>query len=151
MVDRPDPLSRRASAGMTGSEMKAAFLSSRPEVVLAVIAALELAWLGWFLVVPLPNFQNYVVRRGLLLLKTFPEVVPDTSFRESLLGRGLAELSQVQNLPQRVPVVLAAALIAGAAIGLGEAAIALLRLRRRLRSAERIALAYGLARRCSAS
>ena len=60
------------------------------------------------------------VRRGLLLLKTFPEVVPDTPFRESFLGRGLDELSHVENLPQRLPILLAAGLVAAAAIGIGD-------------------------------
>ena len=55
-----------------------------------------------------------------LLLKTFPEVVPDTPFRESFLGRGLDELSHVENLPQRLPILLAAGLVAAAAIGIGD-------------------------------
>jgi hypothetical protein len=114
--------------------------------VLAVVAVLELAWFAWYLIVPLPNAKatSIVVRRGLLLLQTFPEVVPDLSWRESLLGRGLSELSHVENLPERLPIVLAAALIAGAAIGLGGAAISILGLRHRLRWFEWIALAYGL-------
>jgi hypothetical protein len=112
-----------------------------------VILVLELAWLGWFLVVPLPNapkLPNVVFRRGYLVLQTFPEVVPGTSFRKSMLGNGLAELSHVENLPQRLPVMLTAALIGAAAIGLGDAILGLLRLRHRLRWPERIALAYGL-------
>ena len=60
----------------------------------------------------MPKLPNVAIRRGLLLLKTFPEVVPGTSFRESMLGKRPSELSHVENLPQRVPVVLAAALIA---------------------------------------
>ncbi len=74
-----------------------------------------------------------IVRRGLLLLKAFPEVVPDTTFQQSLLGKGLVELSHVENLPQRLPIVLAAALIAAAAIGLGDLTGGLLGFRDRLR------------------
>ena len=35
-----------------------------------------------------------------------------------MLGKGLSELSHLENLPQRLPIVLAAALIAGAAVAL---------------------------------
>ncbi len=116
----------------------------------AVLAVVELAWLAWFLIVPLPNANNVgtpaarAVRRGWLLLKTFPEVVPDTSFRESFLGNGLKELSHVENLPQRLPIMLTAGLIAVAAIGLGDMAIRGLKLDAKLGAAERIALDYGL-------
>ncbi len=105
MVDRADPLSPPGDGG---------FVSSRSGLILAIVAGLEVAWLAWFLLVPLPNAKipNVVMRRGLCSCQTFPEVVPDTSFRESLLGRGLTELSHVENLPQRLPIVLAAALIA---------------------------------------
>ena len=84
------------------------------------------------------------VRRGWLLLKTFPEVVPDTTFQESFLGNGLKELSHVENLPQRVPIVLTAGLIAAAAIGLGDMVLRRLKLEAGLGAAERIALDYGL-------
>jgi hypothetical protein len=117
---------------------------------LGVLAALELAWLAWFLIVPLPNANSVgvppekAVRRGLLLLKAFPEVVPDTPFRDSFLGRALAELSHVENLPQRIPIVLTAALVALAALGLGDLALRTLSLARDLTLGERIALDYGL-------
>ena len=42
------------------------------------------------------------MRRGWLVLKAFPEVVPDTPWRDCILAQGLEELSHVQNLPQRV-------------------------------------------------
>ena len=84
------------------------------------------------------------VRRGWLLLKTFPEVVPGTTFRESFLGNGLKELSHVENLPQRVPILLTAGLIAAAAIGLGDMVLRGLKLEAGLGAAERIALDYGL-------
>ncbi len=62
-------------------------------VGLAVLAVAELAWLAWFLIVPLPNANNVgtpgarAVRRGWLLLKTFPEVVPETPFRRVVSGK----------------------------------------------------------------
>jgi hypothetical protein len=144
MVDRADPLSRHGPIRRAEAAPSTAPHSRGLGIALVVIACLELAWLGWFLLVPLPNVQGIVMRRGLLLLKTFPEVVPDTSFHDSLLGRGLAELSHVENLPQRIPIVLAAALIAGAAIGAGNTVIGLLEIRDRLGIAGRMALAYGL-------
>ena len=82
-----------------------------------------------------------------MLLKAFPEVVPGTTFRESLIGQAALELSHVENLPERLPIVAAAALIAAAAIGLGEIAVAALRLREILRLAERLALDFGLGMR----
>jgi hypothetical protein len=119
-------------------------------IALAILALAELAWLAWFLIVPLPNANNIgappekAVRRGLLLLKAFPEVVPDTPFRESFLGKGLDELSHVENLPQRLPIVLTAGLIAAAAVAAGDLVLRWLRLTPSLRAAERIALDYGL-------
>ena len=70
--------------------------------------------------------------------------MPDTTFRQSLLGRALLELSHVENLPQRVPIVAAAGLIVAAAIGLGDLVLVGLRLAGRLRLSERLALDYGL-------
>jgi hypothetical protein len=118
--------------------------------VLAILTLAELGWLLWCLVVPLPNANNVdvplkePVRRGWILLKALPEVVPDTTFRQSLLGRALLELSHVENLPQRLPIVGAAGLIAAAAIGLGDLVLVGLRLAGRLRLSERLALDYGL-------
>ena len=117
---------------------------------LAILTLAELAWLLWCLIIPLPNANNVDVpprepiRRGWILLKALPEVVPDTTFRQSLLGRALLELSHVENLAQRVPIVAAAGLIAAAAIGLGDLVLVGLRLAGRLRLGERLALDYGL-------
>ena len=89
--------------------------------------------------------ERGAVRRGWLLLKAFPEVVPDTTFRESLLGNALIELEPRRNLPQRVPIVLAAGLIAAAAIGLGDLVLCGSAARSRsCGSRERIALDFGL-------
>ncbi len=118
---------------------------------LAVLTIVELSWLAWFLIVPLPNANNNpgvppdrAVRRGWLLLKAFPEVIPGTTFSESFLGNGLTELSHLKNLPQRVPILLTAGLIAAAAVGLGDITLRLLKRQAGLRAAERIALDYGL-------
>ncbi len=88
---------------------------------LYLLAVLELAWLGWFLAAPLPNVGNIGgrVRRWILLSRALPEVVPGVRFDQSHLGLALAELSHVEHLPQRVPVVLGAALIAGAGVAQG--------------------------------
>ncbi len=118
--------------------------------LMALIAILEFAWLGWFLIEPLPNANNTGlplgerVRRIYFVLKALPEVVPDTPFRESMLGQGLRELSHFENLPQRTSVVLAMGLIAAAAIGLGDLAARGLKVAGRLNLPERLALDYGL-------
>ncbi len=113
---------------------------------LIILALLELAWLGWWLAEPLPNAPSPrgAITRGFLLLDSVPGLIPGVTFQDSLLGRGLGEMSHVQNLPQRLPIVAAAALIALAAMGLGDWIL------RRLKFAEtggiglRLALDYGL-------
>jgi hypothetical protein len=111
-----------------------------------LLVVLELGWLGWFLVVPLPNFprESGTLRRGFLLLKAFPEVVPGTTWRESLLGQAARELSHVENLHERLPVVGAAAVVVLAALGLGELVLAGICFRAGMRPAERLALDYGI-------
>ena len=117
---------------------------------LAILAVAEIVWLAWYLIVPLPNANNVgtspdrAIRRAWLLLKTFPEVVPGTTFAESFLGNGLKELSHFENLPQRLPILLTAGLVAAAAIGLGDMVLRRLKLEAGLSAAERIALDYGL-------
>jgi len=112
---------------------------------IAILAIVELAWLAWFLTVPLPGLpKDSGLRRGWILLKAFPEVVPGTPFRDSMLGRGLEELSHLENLPRRFPIVLAACLIAAAAAGLGDLVLRGLRLERGLGALERVALDYGV-------
>jgi hypothetical protein len=115
-----------------------------------VVALAELAWLAWFLFIPLPNANNagvphaQAIRRGWLVLKAIPEVVPETPWGESFLGLGLAQLGHVENLPQRVPILLGAGLIAAAAIGLGDLTLRGLRLERGRGLGERVAIDYGL-------
>ena len=70
--------------------------------------------------------------------------MPDTTFRESLLGHAAQELSHVENLSQRVPIVLAALLVAAAAVGLGDLLRRVLGAEASLTFAERLALDYGL-------
>jgi hypothetical protein len=115
-----------------------------------LLALAELSWLAWFLIEPLPNTNNIAlgsevaVRRAWLVLKALPHVVPETTFRESILGQGLEELSHVENLPQRAPIVLTALLIAAAAVGLGDLVLRGLRAQGGLGLGERLALGYGL-------
>jgi hypothetical protein len=114
------------------------------------LAILELLWLAWFLIEPLPNVNNtglptgVAMRRGWMMLKALPEVVPGTSFRESVLGNGIAELTHVENLPQRVPILIVALLVAATAVGLGDLVLRSLRLEPGIALVERVALDYGL-------
>jgi hypothetical protein len=104
----------------------------------------ELAWFCWFLIVPLPNCKNLgeTLRRWMLLVDAFPEVVPGLRFEQSHLGNALLELRHVENLPQRLPIVLGAVLIAGSAIALGQLALRSLDLSRTFEPRERLALGY---------
>jgi hypothetical protein len=78
------------------------------------------------------------------VLKALPEVVPGTTARESILGQAIAELSHLENLPQRVPILMTALLIAAAAVSLGDLALRCLRLEKGMALVERVALDYGL-------
>ncbi|HEX8200456.1 MAG TPA: hypothetical protein VF590_08210 [Isosphaeraceae bacterium] len=118
-----------------------------PAAPLVGLAVLELAYVSWFLHEPLPNAANAGatrLTRADLLWEALPGIVPGVRFGRSHLGRALLELRHVGNLPQRLPIVLAAALIAGAAVALGDCALGALGIRRRLHPLERIPLAYGL-------
>jgi 4-amino-4-deoxy-L-arabinose transferase-like glycosyltransferase len=111
-----------------------------------VLAGLELVWLRWFLAEPLPNASGHwaAIWRGFLLWRAFPHAIPGLTWRESLLGQAALELSHIENLSQRLPIVVAAALVGSAALGLGEMMLAALRLREALRTLERLALNFGL-------
>jgi len=113
---------------------------------LGLLSIMELAWLGWFLVEPLPNApaDRGVVRRWIFLSQFFPEVVPGVRFEESQLGMALGEISHVENLPQRLPIVLAAGLIAAAATALGRLVLRGVGVGPLFKGMERIALAFGL-------
>jgi 4-amino-4-deoxy-L-arabinose transferase-like glycosyltransferase len=142
--------SSHPASGQSGAPPQASGWTKLAPFGLAILIVAELAWLAWFLIVPLPNANSVrlpnaaAVRRGWILLKTFPEVVPDTPLRESFLGQAIEELSHVENLPQRGSILLAACLIAAAAAGLGDLVLRGLRLERGLGVLERVALDYGL-------
>ncbi|HMB03964.1 MAG TPA: hypothetical protein VKP69_09525, partial [Isosphaeraceae bacterium] len=130
MADRADPLSRAPVVGAL------AFAQ----------AVLEVAWFAWFLIEPLPNARNVGgrVRRGTLLARAVPEVVPGVRFEQSYFGMAAKELGHVEDLPQRAPVVLAAGLIGASALALGRLGIRALGLRTALGPGERPALGFGL-------
>jgi hypothetical protein len=111
-----------------------------------VLAILELAWLYWFLAEPLPNWprERGKMWRGIFVWRAFPQVVPGVTLGESFIGQAMGELSHVENLTERIPIVAAAALVVLAAIGLGELMLAALRLRECAGPAERLALDFGL-------
>ncbi len=151
MVDRADALSRpapRRPASPTAlSPTDLPPFGSRLGPVLAGLAVAELVWLIVYLAFPLanaPKVEGITFRRGFILLQTFPQVIEGVTFRRSMLGHFLEQLSHVENLPQRVPIVMVAGLIGAAAIGIGDAILAILRLRTGIRWPVRIALSYGL-------
>jgi 4-amino-4-deoxy-L-arabinose transferase-like glycosyltransferase len=117
-------------------------------MVLIAITTYQACWLWWFLLEPLPNAGNVGgngLNRLLLLIRGVPEVmVPGLKYRDSYLGLALAELSHFDNLPQRVPIVLAAAFIAASGITLGNLILRALRLRSALDPWECLAVGYGL-------
>lgn len=115
---------------------------SRGVLPWTALVALELAWFVWFQSVGLPNGNK--IPRWVLLSRALPQVVPGVTFAQSNLGQVLKELSHVENLPQRLPVVAAAALIAAGALGLGGLIVRGLRLAAALSFAERWGLASGL-------
>lgn len=86
------------------------------------LALLQLAWLGWYLVEPLPNAPSPrgPMTRAYLLMNAIPGFIPGVTFKDSLLGQGLGELTGIENLPQRLPIVAAAALVVLAAMGIGD-------------------------------
>jgi hypothetical protein len=111
-----------------------------------VLSIVDIAWLGWFLVEPLPNAPTArgVVRRWIFLSQFFPAVVPGVRYEQSQLGMALGELSHVENLPQRLPIVLAAGFIAAAATALGRLVLRGVGVGPLFKGMERTALAFGL-------
>lgn len=134
MADRAGPLNPKA-----GTSWPPAWAGG---LILLLVAGLELAWFVWFEAVPLPNFP--AVRRWQFLARALPEVVPGVTFARSYLGTALRDLSHVGNLPQRLPVVLAAGLIAAAALGLGGLVLRGLGVAASLSFAERWGAAFGV-------
>lgn len=115
-------------------------------IALIVLAVLETAWMGWYLAIPLPNAGNVggVIRRWIFPARAFPQVIPGVRFDESYLGLIVDKLGHPENLVQRAPVVLAAALIAAGAIAFGRLVLRLIRLHSFLTPFERFPLAFGL-------
>lgn len=115
---------------------------------LAALAVVELVWLVWFLFEPLPNSpvddHGRKYQRWMFLGRAFPHVIPGVRFQQSYLGVLLVKLSHVEYLAQRVPIVLAALLIAAAGVGLGLGVLRVLGLDRRLTLGETIPVSYGL-------
>jgi hypothetical protein len=136
-------LVHRTPALKTGGRVSLGLL-----MILIALATLESAWFGWFFLEPLPNVGTVAGAHGLtrmnLLIRALPEIVPGLRFRDSYLGIALGKLSHLQNLPQRLPIVLAAGLIVGSAITSGLLILRVLRLRDRLDRWERLTLGFGL-------
>jgi hypothetical protein len=88
---------------------------------IAALAVAEVAWFAWILAQPLPNAANVggAIRRSDLLWRLFPGVVPGLSWEESHLGMAARQLSHVENLPERVPILAGALFLAAAAVALG--------------------------------
>jgi hypothetical protein len=121
--------------------------SSRYWTILGLLAVVELLWLGWVLSIPLPNAKlpdGSQLNRSFFLWRLLPEAVPGFKWQESYLGLAVQELSHVENLPQRGPIVLAAGFILAAGIALGRLVLRGIGLDRRWTSLERLAIAYGL-------
>ena len=113
---------------------------------LPLVIVAECAWLSWFLAEPLPNSGNVGGRvwRALFLWRALPEVVPGVTWEQSHLGAAFSQLRHVENLPERGPIVLAAALIAASAIALGRMISRVVGGGSGLGWLERLALAYPL-------
>ncbi|MHC5543114.1 hypothetical protein ACYOEI_33240, partial [Singulisphaera rosea] len=116
--------------------------------LIGLLAILETAWFGWYLFEPLPNVPpsetGARVRRWIFAARFLPEVVPGVSFGQSYLGLALRDLSHLEYLPQRLPIVVVAGYIGAAAVALGCLTLRVLGLRRSLRRVEIVPLAYGL-------
>lgn len=123
-----------------------------PDLGLAAIAAIQAVLVAWWLIIPLPNAVNSAAgqdpakppRRGLILLGAVPHVVPGVTWAASGVGRIADEWKHPETLSQRIPILLAALLIAAAGLGIGDGVLRALRLREGLARGERIPLAFGL-------
>ncbi|HEY2158857.1 MAG TPA: glycosyltransferase family 39 protein, partial [Isosphaeraceae bacterium] len=117
---------------------------------MAVLAVVELAWLAWALNVPLINANSAakpgdpLIARSFFLWHFLPAVLPGLSWRDSFLGGAVADLSHLENLPQRLPIVLAAGLIVFSGVALGMLVLRALGLHRRWSCLERIGVGFGL-------
>lgn len=148
MAHRANPLSESGSQGAKPPQISPPHLPfpGWRRSLLPLLALVQLAMLGLLLWTPLPNVSNVgsELRRGLFLMAAIPGMVPDLPFRDTVLGQALEQLSDLENLPQRLPIVLAAALIAGAAAGLGRLFLVILKLDQRFSIWETLPLSFGL-------
>jgi Dolichyl-phosphate-mannose-protein mannosyltransferase len=115
--------------------------------VLIGLALIEWAWLYWFLNATLPNSPEIggkKIQRSSLLWQALPGVVPGFPPGRAILYLAAGELRHVENLPQRVPIVLAAGLIVASAVSLGQLILRGLRLHAALTFWERVPLSFGL-------
>lgn len=114
--------------------------------VATVLAPLEIAWFARSLIEPLPNSANVggTLTRGILMMQALPEVVPGNQWQTTHLRLALRELSHLENLPQRLPIVLSASLIFAAMLAVGSLVLRLLKLRPILEPMERTALGFGI-------
>ena len=88
--------------------------------LLAILAVLEAAWLGWFLSEPLPNaaraettlpdgtIRVESLRRGPIVAAGIPYFIPGTGWDDSGLGIALGKLARVDRIGDRLPIVGAA-------------------------------------------
>ena len=82
-------------------------------LVLGGIALAEAFWFAWIFRQPLPNAANVggAVRRADLLWRLFPGVIPGLAWEASHLGQAARQLSHVENLPERVPLLAGAVVV----------------------------------------
>ncbi len=148
MAHRANPLNASQGAKRPPTPKPPSSLSrpGRKRHLLPLLALCQLLLLGLLLWAPLPNVGNVgeELRRGIFLMAAIPGMVPDLPFRETITGQALEQLSQLENLPQRLPIVLAATLIATAAAGLGRLVLVLLRLDQKFSTWEILPLSFGL-------
>ena len=85
------------------------------------LAILELVWLAWFLIEPLPNANNaglpggVAMRRGLARAQGVSRSRAGDDVSRVASRKCNQELSHVENLPERLPILATALLIAAAA------------------------------------
>lgn len=118
---------------------------------LALASVVAILWTAWALWVPLYNASaavkagpGHAIRRSTLLMEFFPGVIPGLSWERSGLGVAVAKLGHVENLPQRLPIAIAAAFLVASGLALGGLILRSLGLHRRWPVAERIAIGFGL-------
>lgn len=114
--------------------------------LVGALAVVEWLWLAWFLTVPLPNAAAVGgdLTRSDLLWQALPGLIPGQTWGESHLGAAVEDLSHVEHLPARLPILLAGALIAGAAVALGGLVLRALGIGQGWMRLERVAIAFAL-------